>query len=85
MNRYSYVENNPIGRTDPSGHCFFALVDTIACVAAAAEVAELVVTAIAGAALITGAVAVGTQQGQAHAAAANDEAASESSTPSFER
>ena len=34
LNRYSYVENNPVRYTDPSGHCVFGL-DTVVCIAAA--------------------------------------------------
>ncbi len=30
-NRYTYVGNNPIRHTDPSGHCFFTGIDTAAC------------------------------------------------------
>jgi len=33
-NRYSYVNNNPVNYTDPSGHCVFGI-DTAICVAAA--------------------------------------------------
>ncbi len=31
LNRYSYVNNNPVKYTDPSGHCVFGL-DTLVCV-----------------------------------------------------
>ncbi|MBL8090816.1 MAG: RHS repeat-associated core domain-containing protein [Anaerolineales bacterium] len=30
-NRYSYVVNNPIKYNDPTGHCFVAGIDTMAC------------------------------------------------------
>ena len=34
LNRYSYVGNNPITGTDPSGHCIGVLagIDTLACI-----------------------------------------------------
>jgi len=34
LNRYSYVLNNPVRGTDPSGHCFGVLggIDTLLCV-----------------------------------------------------
>jgi RHS repeat-associated protein len=54
LNRYSYVDNNPLKNTDPSGHCIFEPLEAIVCVALAAEAAEVVVTAIAGKALIAG-------------------------------
>ena len=34
LNRYSYVNNNPLRYTDPSGHCIFGI-DTIVCIALA--------------------------------------------------
>ena len=56
LNRYSYVNNNPVNRTDPSGHCIFVVADTIACAAAVAAAAEFVLTVIAGAVVIDGAI-----------------------------
>jgi RHS repeat-associated protein len=32
LNRYSYVRNNPVRYTDPTGHCIFG-VDTLVCIA----------------------------------------------------
>ena len=34
LNRWNYVESNPVNRTDPTGHCFFGL-DTLVCIAIA--------------------------------------------------
>ena len=36
LNKWSYVEGNPINYTDPSGHCIFTGVDTVACLIALA-------------------------------------------------
>ncbi len=37
-NRYSYVRNNPLRYTDPSGHCFSGTIDTVICIGIAAAV-----------------------------------------------
>jgi RHS repeat-associated protein len=42
LNRYSYVRNNPLTYTDPTGHCVFAGADTVACVAGGALVVSAV-------------------------------------------
>ncbi len=34
LNRWNYVEGNPVNRTDPTGHCFFG-VATLVCIAIA--------------------------------------------------
>jgi RHS repeat-associated protein len=70
LDRYSYVQNNPLKYTDPSGHCIFALVDTIICIAVAVEVAEVVVTAVVGTVVIIGAYEAGGAIGRAQALAA---------------
>ncbi len=44
-NRYSYVLNSPTGLRDASGHCIFAVADTILCLAAAAKIVDYVWTA----------------------------------------
>lgn len=35
LNRYSYAGSNPVNYSDPSGHCFFAGIDTAICAAVA--------------------------------------------------
>jgi hypothetical protein len=42
LNRYTYVYNNPLRYTDPTGHCVFAGADTVACVAGGALVVSAV-------------------------------------------
>jgi RHS repeat-associated protein len=36
LNRWNYTESNPVNYSDPSGHCIFFGVDTVACIAALA-------------------------------------------------
>jgi RHS repeat-associated protein len=45
-NRYAYVENNPINRTDPSGHCIEPI-SGIGCISVGALVGDIVTIAVA--------------------------------------
>lgn len=68
LNRYTYVHNNPVRHTDPTGHCIGPVI--IACgAAAAAGFVEVVVTAVVGAGVVTGAAAAGAYAGEVYAAA----------------
>ena len=40
FDRYAYVYNNPVRYSDPSGHCIFAGVDTIACLLVALKILD---------------------------------------------
>jgi len=67
LNRYSYVLNNPVRGTDPSGHCFGPVL--VWCAVVVGEfVADVVIPAVFGSFLIAGAAQVGQQLGQVHAA-----------------
>ncbi len=67
LNRYSYVLNNPVRNTDPSGHCFGPVL--VVCAAAVgAFVTDVVIPAVLGAVVIAGAAEAGQRLGQAHAA-----------------
>ena len=68
LNRYSYVGNNPITGTDPSGHCIGPVL--VWCVVVVGEfIADVVVPAVIGSVAIGVAAEAGQQLGQAHAAA----------------
>jgi RHS repeat-associated protein len=65
-NRYSYVGNNPLSASDPSGH-FITAIYAIAVAAAELTTAELVVASVAGA--VVGYIETGSAQGGLLAAA----------------
>jgi len=67
LDRYSYVLNNPLKSTDPTGHCIFALIDTLICAAVIAEVGGVIVTAVVGTVAIIAAYEVGGAIGRAQA------------------
>jgi len=67
LNRYSYVLNNPVKGTDPSGHCFGPVL--VWCAVVVGEfVADVIIPTVVGSFVIAGAAQVGQQLGQAHAA-----------------
>jgi hypothetical protein len=55
LNRYTYVDNNPLIHTDPTGHCIDPITMTL-CIVGGVEAVEFVVTVIAGAVVVSGAI-----------------------------
>jgi RHS repeat-associated protein len=55
LNRYSYVNNNPLIHTDPTGHCLEPITMAL-CIVAGVEAVEFVVTVLVGIIVIDGVV-----------------------------
>ena len=74
LNRYSYVNNNPVKYTDPTGHCIGPVI--VICIAAGGAAATKAAAAagavIVGAFVVAGAWIAGDELRKAHAAAANE-------------
>ena len=74
LNRYSYVNNNPVKYTDPTGHCIGPVI--LICIAAggaaATEAAAAAGAVIVGAFVVAGAWIAGEELGKAQAATTNN-------------